>query len=89
MIILPPRPGLLDIAPYKGGESRLPGRSQVIKLSSNESAWGPSPLAVEAIAAALPDAHRYPDGHCTALRAALAARENLDADRIVCGAGSF
>jgi histidinol-phosphate aminotransferase len=88
MIILPPRPGLLDIAPYKGGESRLPGRSQVIKLSSNESAWGPSTLAVEAIAAALPDAHRYPDGHCTALRAALAARENLDADRIVCGAGS-
>jgi len=32
--------------------------------------------------------HRYPDGHAVHLRAALAKLHNLDAERIVCGAGS-
>jgi histidinol-phosphate aminotransferase len=32
--------------------------------------------------------HRYPDGGCTALRGAIAELHGLDADRIVCGAGS-
>ncbi|HEX9809239.1 MAG TPA: histidinol-phosphate transaminase [Alphaproteobacteria bacterium] len=83
-----PRPGILAITPYEGGESAIPGRADAIKLSSNEGALGPSPLAVAAFeraAAALP---RYPDGSCRDLRAAIGRRFGLDPARIVCGAGS-
>ena len=83
-----PRPGIMDIDPYVGGESSLDGRDKVIKLSSNESAFGPSPKAAAAYNDAGPELHRYPDGDCRALREALAALHGLDAARIVCGAGS-
>ena len=43
-----PRPGVLDIAPYVPGTSALPGAQPVIKLSSNETPFGPSPRAIEA-----------------------------------------
>ena len=43
-----PRPGILDIAPYKGGDSKLAGQQRVIRLASNESPLGPSPQAVRA-----------------------------------------
>ncbi|CAO3356850.1 histidinol-phosphate transaminase [Azospirillum melinis] len=78
-----PRPGILDIAAYVGGEHQ--GH---IRLASNEGALGPSPKAMEAYAAAAGTLHRYPDGGSAALRGAIAKRFNLDADRIVCGAGS-
>lgn len=83
-----PRPGIMAIEPYVGGESRVVGVDKVIKLASNESALGPSPLAVAALHASAAHVHRYPDGHCSALRAALAEKHRLDPARIVCGAGS-
>ncbi len=83
-----PRPGIMDISPYVGGESKLEGVDRVMKLSSNEGALGPSPRVIHAYGAAGPDMHRYPDGGHGDLRRALAARWGLDADRIVCGAGS-
>ena len=83
-----PKPGILGIDPYVGGESALDGRDKVIKLSSNESAFGPSPKAVAAYTDAGANLHLYPDGGCTDLRDALAALHGLDAARIVCGAGS-
>ena len=36
MTLLSPRPGILDITPYVGGESTIPGLNRVIKLASNE-----------------------------------------------------
>ncbi|MBF0562940.1 MAG: histidinol-phosphate transaminase [Alphaproteobacteria bacterium] len=83
-----PRRGIMDISPYVGGESAIPGVDRVIKLSSNEGALGASPLAVEAYRRAAGDLHRYPDGGCARLRQAIAARHDLDPTRIVCGAGS-
>ena len=83
-----PRPGILDIAPYVGGESAIPGLNRIIKLASNESALGPSPRALEAFRDAAATLHRYPDGHCQALRRALGETFALDPARIVCGAGS-
>ncbi len=85
---LTPKPGILELAPYEGGESTLPGLSQVIKLASNEGALGPSPRALEAFAAAGARMHRYPDGASRALRVALGERWSLPAEQIVCGAGS-
>jgi histidinol-phosphate aminotransferase len=83
-----PQPGILDIAPYQGGESSVKGVSRICKLSSNEGALGASPKAQAAFAAAAASLHRYPDGGCTVLRQAIATRHGLDADKIVCGAGS-
>jgi histidinol-phosphate aminotransferase len=83
-----PNPGILDIAPYKGGESALPGFAKVIKLASNENPFGASPQAVAAHQAASAKLHLYPDGSAQALRAAIAQRYGLDAGRIICGAGS-
>ena len=83
-----PRPGILDIAPYVGGEAALPGVNRVIRLASNENPLGPSEKAMTAYRALAPELHRYPDGGATALRKALAATFGLDPARIVCGAGS-
>lgn len=83
-----PRPGIMDIRPYVGGESALEGVTRVIKLSSNEGALGPSPRAMEAFRAQAAEMHRYPDGGATRLRKALGARWGLAPERIVCGAGS-
>ena len=83
-----PRPGVLDIAPYVPGRSALLGDAPVIKLSSNETPFGPSPRAVEAYLAAAGNLPRYPDGASTPLRAAIAKLYGLDPSHIVCGAGS-
>ena len=82
-----PLPGILAIAPYVGGESAAPAR-RVARLASNEGALGASPRAIEAFRATADRLHRYPDGHSTDLRRALADRHAIDPERIVCGAGS-
>jgi histidinol-phosphate aminotransferase len=83
-----PRPGILDIAPYVGGESKAAGANRVIRLASNENPLGASPQAVAAYEAEKTQLHRYPDGGATELRKAIAEVESLDAVNIVCGAGS-
>jgi histidinol-phosphate aminotransferase len=83
-----PRPSILTIEPYVAGESKLAGINRVIKLSSNEGAFGPPPGAVAASEAAARDLHRYPDGSAAELRAAIGRKFGLDPARIVCGAGS-
>ena len=84
-----PRPGVLDIAPYVPGRSTaLEGTPGVVLLSSNESPFGPSRLAVAAARKAAATINRYPDPSAETLRAALAARHGIEAERIVCGAGS-
>ena len=83
-----PRPGIMEIRAYVGGKAEVAGAASVVKLSSNESAVGPSPKAMAAFTAEAQRLHRYPDGGCTALRQKIGQRFNLDAERIVCGAGS-
>ena len=83
-----PRPGILDIAPYVGGEAQLPGFDRPARLASNENALGPGRAAQDAYRALADELHRYPDGGSAELRAAIAETHGLDAERIVCGAGS-
>jgi histidinol-phosphate aminotransferase len=82
------RPGILEIAPYVGGESKVEGVDRVIRLASNEGALGPSPKAIAAYQSIASQIHRYPDGHSGELRRAIAEAHDLDAARIVCGTGS-
>jgi histidinol-phosphate aminotransferase len=86
--MLKPRPGIMDIAPYRGGDVQLPGHGRAIRLASNENPLGPSPQAVAAYRELAGDLHRYPDGGAEPLRQAIAAHHGLEADRVVCGAGS-
>ena len=85
---LQPKPGVLDVAPYVGGEAAVAGHNRVIRLASNENPLGASPHAKAAYLAHAGELHRYPDGGATALRAAIAETQGLDPARIVCGAGS-
>ncbi|HET8727350.1 MAG TPA: histidinol-phosphate transaminase [Alphaproteobacteria bacterium] len=82
-----PRPGILDISPYVGGESKA-GAARRVRLASNEGALGTSPRAVAAYQALAGDLCRYPDGGAAELRAAIGRRYGLDPARVVCGAGS-
>ena len=83
-----PRPGILDIAPYVGGQAHLEGVDRVARLASNENPLGPSPDAAHAYAELAHELHRYPDGGSTALRESLGELHGLDAAGIVCGNGS-
>ena len=85
---LVPRPGILDISPYVGGEAKVAGIQRPIRLASNESALGPSAKAIAACRALAGEMHRYPDGNAQELREALAQCHGVDPARIVCGAGS-
>jgi histidinol-phosphate aminotransferase len=83
-----PRPEIFTVQSYVGGESKLPGINRVIKLSSNEGAFGAPPAAIAALAEAGREMHRYPDGGMVALRAAIGKAHGLDPAQIVCGNGS-
>ncbi|MFV0385387.1 histidinol-phosphate transaminase [Paracoccus sp. (in: a-proteobacteria)] len=88
MTQITPKPGIMEIALYVSGESRLAGRDDVLKLSSNENPLGCSPAAQAAFGQAAGNLHRYPPTDHAALRQAIAGVHGLDPDRIICGAGS-
>lgn len=83
-----PRPTILDIKAYTPGIGKPRADGRMFKLSANETPLGPSPAAMDAYRAAADKLSHYPDGSATELRAAIAQRYGLDADHIVCGAGS-
>ena len=82
------RPGVMRLSPYQQGQSAIEGISNPIKLSSNESSQGPSPLAIEAYQQAASQLNRYPDGSQSALREAIGETYDLNPQRIICGNGS-
>jgi histidinol-phosphate aminotransferase len=79
-----------SISIYKGGKSSLSGKKNIIKLSSNENSYGPSPKVLEKInlQEMLSNSHRYPNIDGTNLRDKLASINNLNASQIVLGCGS-
>jgi len=60
----------------------------IVKLASNENAFGPSPKAAEAAKRAIQQGHLYPDGGCYALRRGLAVAHGLSPEQFVIGNGS-
>jgi len=89
------RPGVQKLSPYVPGKpveelAREFGlqAQDIVKLASNENPMGPSPAVKAAIAAALPELTRYPDGNGFALKQALAERLGVATDSITLGNGS-
>jgi histidinol-phosphate aminotransferase len=75
------------LSPYMPGEQPLiPG---LVKLNTNESPFGPSPKAIEAVRAASADTLRlYPDPRSTRLREALADYHKVAPEQVFVGNGS-
>jgi len=83
-----PQPGILDIALYQGGQSKIAGRTDVVKLSSNENPFGPSEAARAAFARSAATLHRYPSTDHAELREAIGEVHGVDPARVICGVGS-
>jgi len=66
----------------------IPAAPVIHALHLNESPWGPADSVVDAMARALPLAHRYPDHKGDALAELIAQRNDMAADCVVVGAGS-
>ncbi len=79
---------LSNIKTYKGGDSNIPGKRNVIKLSSNESPFGPSPNVVSKIRETIRKTNRYPDGEYKKLKKAIGKKFNLPESNLFCGNGS-
>jgi histidinol-phosphate aminotransferase len=83
-----PRPGIMEIDPYMGGESHVPGVAKIHKLSSNENPLGPSPKAIAAFKAVAGTLERYPSSDHAGLRIAIGQVHGVDPSRVICGDGS-
>ena len=83
-----PKPGILDIACYVPGKSKVEGIEHPLKLSANENILGCSPAAKDAFASAIDQLHMYPDGRTTILRTAIAETYGLEPERLIFGCGS-
>lgn len=75
------------LSPYVPGEQ--PRVANLVKLNTNESPFGPSPVALDAMRAAAADSLRlYPDPEATELREALAAHHGVKPGQVFAGNGS-
>jgi len=87
------RKEILDLKPYIPGKpieevKRELGLKEVIKLASNETSIGPSPLAIEAIKKEIKNINLYPEGSSRLLREKIAQKLNLDKEMIIVGNGA-
>ncbi len=75
---------------YKGGKSSVVGKSNFIKLSSNESSLGPSSSITKIgnLKNITNNMHRYPEISGLTLRKEIAKLNNIDPNRIILGCGS-
>src|SRR3546814_13466499 len=74
-------PGFRSLRAYDPGHDLVALRAAhagaLIELGSNESPFGVAPSVLDAIAATLPDIHRYPDPSGMALKQALATTHGV------------
>jgi histidinol-phosphate aminotransferase len=85
-------PAIDRLTAYDPGLDLVAWRRQfpggLAELGSNENAWGPSPAARDAAAAALAGACRYPDPLGSELKQALAQHHRVAVDQVALGNGS-
>ena len=90
---MPLRDALASVEPYRPQRPMRQlqeelGLERIVKLASNEGAFGPLPAAVAAFEAAAGELNRYPDGGGVRLREALAERHGVALDQVVLGNGA-
>lgn len=82
------RAALENIPPYKPGRKIVGPGGRSIKLSSNESPYGPLPSVREAVTEASAELHRYPDAGTSQLLDKLCGHLGVPEDHVTFGAGS-
>ena len=82
------RKSFLEGTPYTQGEGTAGGANRIIKLSSNESPYPPSPRAIDAFRKTESALGRYPDGTQASLRARIAEIHNIPVGNVFAGNGS-
>ena len=87
------RKGILDLKPYIPGKpieevKRELGLKEVVKLASNETSIGLSPLAVEAIKKEVENINLYPEGSSRLLREKIAHKLKIAKEMIIVGNGA-
>src|SRR3954452_15804594 len=90
---VPLRDALASVQPYRPQRpmrelQRELGLERIVKLASNEGAFGPLPAAVAAFEAAAGELNRYPDGGGMRLREALSERHGVPVEQVVLGNGA-
>jgi histidinol-phosphate aminotransferase len=81
--------GLPATVPFVAPEAleRATGRRFILRLGANESNFGPSPRAREAMRAAVDSVYNYGDPESYDLRAALARHHGVSIENVVVGSG--
>ena len=90
---MPLRRALDHVEPYRPQRpmhelQRELGLERMVKLASNEGAFGPLPAAVAAFEAAAGSLNRYPDAGGMRLREELARRHDVPLEQVVLGNGA-
>ena len=78
--MIKPVPNIASMSPYQLATLD----SAYISLAQNESAYPPSPKAIEAASVALASAYLYSDPDWTILRAAIVDVHRIDSQQIIC-----
>ena len=91
--MIKPIPYIENLIPYVPGKpveelERELGVTGAIKIASNENPIGPSPKALEAMAGALSETNRYPDGDSFYLKNRLADKLGVRPETLIFGNGS-
>lgn len=91
--MIKPIPHIENLIPYVPGKpveelERELGVTGAIKIASNENPIGPSPKALEAMAGALAETNRYPDGDSFYLKNRLADKLGIKPETLIFGNGS-
>jgi histidinol-phosphate aminotransferase len=82
------RPILDQFAPYQAGKNVTAPDGRSVKLSSNESPFGPLPSVLKVIAEAAGQVNRYPDNTSADLTEAIAAHFGVPGSHVAVGCGS-
>jgi len=83
-----PKAKKINIQRYEGGLSKLSGIKNPIKLSSNESALGCSPLVIKSLNVIKKKIFKYPDSNSILLKKEISRRFNLNINQLIVGSGS-
>lgn len=81
-----PKRSIENIDVYTGGNATISGNTNIIKLSSNESAFGPS-KKIKSLSE-IKTLNRYPEISGVTLREEIARIHNLNKEQIILGCGS-
>lgn len=85
--------GVKNINRYQAGKTTAEVKAEfdlkkIVKLASNENPAGPAPEVIETIKKEAADVFLYPDSDCRTLKSVLAAKYQLNKEKIFIGNGS-